>query len=75
VRLKEDSSGRLLGPVSGKSLSLSDRTDRDILNLLSFVSVSSMFLSYISISNSLKHTRELLYTALCMIVNLFHEAH
>jgi hypothetical protein len=73
VRFKEDSPGRLLGPVSGKSLSLSDR---DILNLLSFVSVSVtisyMFLSYFSIRISIKHTREFLYTARCMIVNLFH---
>jgi hypothetical protein len=93
-----DSPGRLLGPLSGKSLSLSDRADRDILNLLSlkvflissiffiffFYYLSSsiflsffyllryIFLSYISVDTILpKDTRELLYTALRVIVNLY----
>jgi hypothetical protein len=91
VRLKVDSPGRLLGPLSGKSLSLSDRADRDILNLLSlkvfllssssiislllssiFYLLRYIFLSYISVDTILpKYTRELLYTALRVIVNLY----
>jgi hypothetical protein len=64
VRLKENTAGRLLSPVSGKSISLSDRVDRDILYLLSSVFVTSVFVTY----------KQLVYLYLCFLYDTFQES-